>query len=124
ALSGRRPPRAHGPSDHRRRLEHLHSSRRSLQAGGEPTTRNLPARPAIRTGPAMNGRISRRPSAAFTLPVVLVAMAAMLTLAIGLLAVMRIERATAVSHSDAKRAELAVQAGLASMIALLRAETA
>lgn len=60
----------------------------------------------------------------FTLPVTIVAMAAMFVLAIGLLAVVGIESRTARSYTDAKRAELAARAGLEELRALLRAETA
>lgn len=68
---------------------------------------------------------SSRPRAAgFTLPAVLVVAAAMLILAIGLLALINIERKTARSFADSKRAELAARAGLEDFRAILRTETA
>ena len=54
----------------------------------------------------------------------MVVTAALLTLAIGLLALTSIERRSALSFSDAKRAELAARAGLEEFRALLRTETA
>jgi hypothetical protein len=66
----------------------------------------------------------RRHPSGFTLPVVMVVAAALLVLAVGLLALSGIERRTALSFSDAKRAELAARAGLEEFRALLRAETA
>jgi len=63
-------------------------------------------------------------AAGFTLPAVLVVTAAMLILAIGLLALTNIERKTARSFADSKRAELAARAGLEDFRAILRTETA
>ena len=60
----------------------------------------------------------------FTLPAVMIVAAAMLILAVGLLVIIGIERKTARSFSDAKRAELAARAGLEDFRAILRAETA
>ncbi len=51
-------------------------------------------------------------------------MAAMIILAVGLLVIVGIERKTARSYADAKRAELAARAGMEEVRALLRAETA
>ena len=67
---------------------------------------------------------SRHQAAGFTLPAVLVVAAAMLILAIGLLALINIERKTARSFADSKRAELAARAGLEDFRAILRTETA
>jgi hypothetical protein len=73
----------------------------------------------------MTERAPSRPrTAGFTLPAVLVVAAAMLILAIGLLALINIERKTARSFADSKRAELAARAGLEDFRAILRAETA
>lgn len=73
----------------------------------------------------MTERPPSRPRAAgFTLPAVLVVTAAMLILAIGLLALTNIERKTARSFADSKRAELAARAGLEDFRAILRTETA
>jgi hypothetical protein len=73
----------------------------------------------------MTERPPSRPRAAgFTLPAVLVVAAAMLILAIGLLALTNIERKTARSFADSKRAELAARAGLEDFRAVLRTETA
>jgi hypothetical protein len=73
----------------------------------------------------MTERSPSRPRAAgFTLPAVLVVAAAMLILAVGLLALISIERKTARSFADSKRAELAARAGLEDFRAVLRAETA
>ena len=66
-----------------------------------------------------------RPQAhGFTLPAVMVVAAAMLILAVGLLAIIGIERKTSASFADMKRAELAARAGLEDFRAMLRAETA
>lgn len=66
-----------------------------------------------------------RPQAhGFTLPAVMVVAAAMLILAVGLLAIIGIERKTSASFADMKRAELAARAGLEDFRAVLRAETA
>ena len=67
---------------------------------------------------------SRHHASGFTLPAVLVVAAAMLILAIGLLALVNIERKTARSFADSKRAELAARAGLEDFRAILRTETA
>jgi hypothetical protein len=73
----------------------------------------------------MTERPPSRPEASgFTLPAVLVVAAAMLILAIGLLALVNIERKTARSFADSKRAELAARAGLEDFRAVLRRETA
>ena len=72
----------------------------------------------------INRSRSRRLASAFTLPAVMVVSAAMLILAVGLLAIMGIEKKTARSFTDAKRAELAARAGLEDFRAVLRAETA
>lgn len=72
----------------------------------------------------------RRPSrdrahaAGFTLPSVIIVAAALLILAVGMLSVIGIERKTARSFADAKRAELAARAGLEDFRAILRKETA
>lgn len=66
----------------------------------------------------------RTRASGFTLPAVLVVAAAMLILAIGLLALVNIERKTARSFADSKRAELAARAGLEDFRAILRNETA
>ena len=60
----------------------------------------------------------------FTLPAVMIVAVAMLILAIGLLSIIGIERKTARSFADAKRAELAARAGLEDFRAVLRTETA
>lgn len=60
----------------------------------------------------------------FTLPAVMIVAAAMLILAVGLIAIISIEKKTARSFADAKRAELAARAGLEDFNAILRAETA
>lgn len=60
----------------------------------------------------------------FTLPAVMVVAAAMLILAVGLLAIVGIERKTSASFADMKRAELAARAGLEDFRAVLRTETA
>jgi hypothetical protein len=60
----------------------------------------------------------------FTLPAVMIVSAAMLILAVGLIAIISIEKKTARSFADAKRAELAARAGLEDFRAILRAETA
>lgn len=67
---------------------------------------------------------SRRLAPAFTLPSVMVVAAAMLILSVGLLSIIGIERKTARSFADSKRAELAARAGLEDFRAVLRAETA
>ncbi|MEK7951138.1 type IV pilus modification PilV family protein [Luteolibacter soli] len=71
-----------------------------------------------------NQRRSPRLAPAFTLPAVMVVSAAMLILAVGLLAIMGIEKKTARSFTDSKRAELAARAGLEDFRAVLRTETA
>lgn len=60
----------------------------------------------------------------FTLAAVLAVMAAMLLLAVAVLAVVGIERKTARSYVDAKRAEWVAQAGLEELRGLLREQTA
>jgi type II secretory pathway pseudopilin PulG len=60
----------------------------------------------------------------FTLPAVLVVVAALLILAVGALLVVGIERDTARSFVDRKRAELAARAGLEDIRGILTAETA
>ncbi|WP_193210475.1 type IV pilus modification PilV family protein [Luteolibacter marinus] len=67
---------------------------------------------------------SRTQAAGFTLPAIMVVAAALLILAVGLMAVISIERKTARSFADAKRAELAARAGLEDFRASLRTETA
>ncbi|WP_367871408.1 hypothetical protein [Luteolibacter sp. Populi] len=69
-------------------------------------------------------RHPRSLSPGFTLPAVIIVAVAMLILAIGLLSIIGIERKTARSFADAKRADLAARAGLEDFNALLRAETA
>ncbi len=69
-------------------------------------------------------RLRRAYAPGFTLPAVIVVAAALLILAVGLLAVIGIERKTARSFADAKRAELAARAGLEDFRAILRKETA
>lgn len=64
------------------------------------------------------------PHRGFTLPAVLVLAASLLILTVGLLGLVGIERKTARSYSDAKRAELAARAGLEEFQAILRAQTA
>ena len=59
-----------------------------------------------------------------TLAVVLVVMAGMLLMAVGVLAVVGIERKTARSYIDAKRAEWIAQAGMENVRGLLREQTA
>lgn len=71
-----------------------------------------------------NRRPSRLGVPAFTLPAVMVVSAAMFILAVGILSIVVIERKTARSFSDAKRAELAARAGLEDFRAVLRAATA
>ncbi|WP_035607791.1 hypothetical protein [Haloferula sp. BvORR071] len=63
-------------------------------------------------------------AAGFTLPAVVIVAAALLILAVGLLSIIGIERKTARSFADAKRAELAARAGLEDFRAILRKETA
>ncbi|MGB6221314.1 type IV pilus modification PilV family protein [Haloferula sp.] len=60
----------------------------------------------------------------FTLAAVLVVMAAMLLMAVGVLAVVGIERKTARSYLDAKRAEWVARAGMEDVRGLLREQTA
>ena len=60
----------------------------------------------------------------FTLPAVLVVVAALLILAVGVLLVVGIERDTARSFVDRQRAELAARAGLEDIRGILAAETA
>ncbi|HEY1121930.1 MAG TPA: hypothetical protein VGE67_10035, partial [Haloferula sp.] len=72
----------------------------------------------------INRRRNPRLAHAFTLPAVMVVAAAMLILAVGLLAIMGIEKKTARSFTDSKRAELAARAGLEDFRAVLRTETA
>jgi hypothetical protein len=60
----------------------------------------------------------------FTLAVVLVVMAAIMLLVVGVLAVVGIERKTARSYADAKRAEWVARAGLEDVRARLGRETA
>jgi len=60
----------------------------------------------------------------FTLPAVLVVVAALLILAVGVLLLVGIERDTARSFVDRQRAELAARAGLEDLRGLLTAETA
>jgi len=69
-------------------------------------------------------RPTRSQAPGFTLPAVMIVAAAMLILAVGLLAIISIERKTARSFADSKRAELAARAGLEDFNAILRAETA
>lgn len=69
-------------------------------------------------------RLRRAHAPGFTLPAVIVVSAALLILAVGLLAVIGIERKTARSFADAKRADLAARAGLEDFRAILRKETA
>jgi len=60
----------------------------------------------------------------FTLPAVLVVVAALLILAVGALLVTTVERDTARSFVDRQRAEMAVRAGLEDLRGVLTAETA
>jgi len=60
----------------------------------------------------------------FTLPAVMVVAAAVLTLAIGLLLVVSIERRTARSHVERQRAELAARAGMAELRSVLLEQAA
>ena len=60
----------------------------------------------------------------FTLPVILLVVAALLILAVGILLVASIERDTARSFADRQRAELAAQAALEGISSLLTDETA
>ena len=60
----------------------------------------------------------------FTLPVVLVVVAALLILAVGILLLAGIERGTARSFADRQRAELAARAGLEDLRSLLNREAA
>ncbi|MBK1881381.1 hypothetical protein JIN85_03075 [Luteolibacter pohnpeiensis] len=60
----------------------------------------------------------------FTLPVVLILVAALLILAIGLVAVLGVERKTARSYVDLQRADLATEAGLEEVKGILNQETA
>jgi Tfp pilus assembly protein PilV len=60
----------------------------------------------------------------FTLPSVMVVTAALLLLVVGLLAVVSIEKKTASSYSDSKRAELAARAGLEDFRTTLINQTA
>jgi hypothetical protein len=60
----------------------------------------------------------------FTLPAVMVVSAAVLTLAIGLLLVVSIERRTARSHVERQRAELAARAGMAELRSVLLEQAA
>jgi type II secretory pathway pseudopilin PulG len=71
-----------------------------------------------------NPRPIRPRTRGFTLPAVMVVAAAMLILAVGLLAIIGIERKTSRSFADMKRAELAARAGLEDFRAVLRSETA
>jgi len=66
----------------------------------------------------------RRGRAGFTLAAVLVVMASMLLMAVGVLAVVGIERKTARSFVDLKRAEWVAEAGMEELRAVLREETA
>ncbi|HEX7261173.1 MAG TPA: hypothetical protein VF258_05105, partial [Luteolibacter sp.] len=59
-----------------------------------------------------NSRIFRQPAAGFTLPAVLVVVAALLIFAVGSLLIVGIERKTSRSFVDFQRAELAARAGL------------
>ncbi|MCW1916732.1 hypothetical protein OJ996_24305 [Luteolibacter sp. GHJ8] len=72
--------------------------------------------------PERHPRRSHAPG--FTLPAVMIVSAAMLILAVGLIAIISIEKKTARSFADAKRAELAARAGLEDFRAILRKETA
>jgi hypothetical protein len=72
--------------------------------------------------PECRPRCSQAPG--FTLPAVMIVAAAMLILAVGLIAIISIEKKTARSFADAKRAELAARAGLEDFRAILRKETA
>ena len=54
-----------------------------------------------------------------TLPITLLSISALLLLLIGMLTIIGLERKTARSYSDATRAELAVESGLASAIAII-----
>lgn len=56
---------------------------------------------------------------AFTLPMTLMAVAGMMILLVGLLTMLSLERKTARSYSDATRADLAIESGLADAIATL-----
>ena len=67
-------------------------------------------------------RITRREG--FTLAAVLVVMAAMLLMAVGVLAVIGMERKTARSYVDAKRAEWVARAGMEDVRGILREQSA
>jgi hypothetical protein len=66
----------------------------------------------------------QRARCAFTLPAVMVVMAAVLTMAIGLLLVVGIERRSAHGAVDRRRAELAARSGLEELRAVLLEQTA
>ena len=70
---------------------------------------------------AENKKTSRE---GFTIAVVLVVMAALLLMAVGVLAVVGIERKTARSYVDAKRAEWVARAGMEDVRGLLRKQSA
>ncbi|MBK1826494.1 type IV pilus modification PilV family protein [Haloferula rosea] len=72
----------------------------------------------------MNHSRQRYPRRGFTLAVVLVVMAAILLLAVGVLAVVGIERKTARSYIDSKRAEWIARAGMEDVRARLGEQTA
>lgn len=71
-----------------------------------------------------SSRLSHKPGAGFTLPAVLVVVAALLILAVGSLLVVGIERKTSRSFVDFQRAELAARAGLEEVKGLLIQEAA
>ncbi len=66
----------------------------------------------------------RQARAGFTLPAILVVVAALLILAVGVLLVVSIERNTARSFSDRQRAELAARAGLEDVRAIFTLDAA
>ncbi|MFC7338498.1 hypothetical protein ACFQY0_14985 [Haloferula chungangensis] len=72
----------------------------------------------------MRTELRKNRSEGFTLAAVLVVMAAMLLMAVGVLAVVGIERKTARSYVDSKRAEWVARAGMEDVRGILREQSA
>lgn len=73
---------------------------------------------------SLESQIHRGAAAGFTLPVVLVVVAAMLVMAVGILLVSGVERSTARSFVDHQRADLAADAGLEEIRNIFKLEAA
>ncbi len=71
-----------------------------------------------------NSNTSHAMAAGFTLPAILVVVAALLIMAVGILLVTGVERSTARAFVDRQRAELAAQAGIEDIRGILSQETA